>query len=171
MRQGMTVLVCAMLWCGLGNSQTKPASKPSLKDTLLWMDHFSTEHGFLAVHGQFTRTNKLSGQGCIVHVEVHYPKATMSSRVKTSTAEVNLADIDPKVRMTIDEKNRTYVASFERTDREKSNRELLEYGDGSKADGFAGEEDLYFDTKESAQRFTRALSHAVTLCGGTSPPF
>jgi hypothetical protein len=106
-----------------------------------------------------------------VSVEVHYPKATMSSRVKTSIAEVNLADLDPKVRVTIDEKDRTYVVSVERTDREKKSLEVLEYGGGSKSEGFAGEEDLYFNSKESAQRFARALSHAIALCGGTSAVF
>ena len=171
MRRGITIFVCTVLLCGLSNSQTKPELKRSLKETLAWMDHFSTEHGFLAVHGQFTRTNKLFGEGCVVSVEVHYPKATMSSRVKTSIAEVNLADLDPKVRVTIDEKDRTYVVSVERTDREKKSREVLEYGDGSKSEGFAGEEDLYFNSEKSARRFARALAHAISLCGGTSAPF
>ena len=171
MRRGITIFVCTVLLCGLSNSQTKPELKRSLKETLAWMDHFSTEHGFLAVHRQFTRTNRLSGEGCIVYVEVHYPRATMSSRVKTSTAEVNLADIDPQVRMTMDEKGRTYAVRFERTDREKKNHELLEYGDGSKSEGFAGEEDLYFNSEKSARRFARALAHAISLCGGTSAPF
>jgi hypothetical protein len=170
MRRGVAILVCGMLWYGLSNSQTKPASKSALRGTLLWMDHFSTEHGFLAVHGQFTRTNRLSGEGCVVHVEVNYPKATLSSRVKTSIAEIDFADVDPNVRIVIDEKNQTYAVSFEQTNGKKKSRELLEYGDGSKSEGLAGQEDLYFDTKESAQRFARALAHAITLCGGRSPP-
>ena len=125
------------------------------------MNDFSTEHGFLAVHGQFTRTNKLSGEGCVASVEIHYPKATMSSGVKTSIAEINLADLDPKVRVTIDETDRTYVVSLERTDRKEKSREVLEYGDGSESKGFTGEQDLYFDSKESAQRFASALIRAI----------
>jgi hypothetical protein len=162
--------VCTMLWCDLSNSQTKPAPKSTLKETLAWMNNFSTEHGFLAVHGQFTRTNKLFGAGCVASVEVHYPKATMSSRVKTSIAEINLGDLDPKVRVTIDEKDRTYVVSMERTDRQQKSLEVLEYGDGSKSKGYTGEQDLYFDSKESAQRFASALARAIALCGGTSAP-
>jgi hypothetical protein len=164
--------VCTMLWCGLSSSQTKPAPKSPLKKTLAWMNDFSTEHGFLAVHGQFTRTNKLSGEGegCVASVEIHYPKATMSSRVKTSIAEINLADFDPKVRVTIDETDRTYVVSLERTDRKEKSREVLEYGDGSESKGFTGEQDLYFDSNESAQRFASALIRAIALCGGTPAP-
>src|ERR1700693_2873985 len=98
MQRGILILVCAMLWCGISNSQTKSAPKPSLKETLVWMDHFSTEDGFVAVNGQFTRTNKLSGEECVVSIEFHYLKATGTSP-KTAITELNLADFDPRVKL------------------------------------------------------------------------
>ena len=136
----------------------------------MWMDHFSTEHGFVAVNGQFTRTNKLSGEECVVSIEVHYPKATGTSP-KTAITELNLADFDPKVKLDIDEKEGKNDVAFERTDEEMKTRAVIEYANGGKLEIFSAEAEMFFNSKESAQRFARALAHAITLCGGVSAPF
>jgi hypothetical protein len=43
--------------------------------------------------------------------------------------------------------------------------------DGSKKTFFIADEFFYMETPEAAQRFKKALAHAITLCRGKRAPF
>ena len=166
----VVVLVVASVWL---SAQTKPAAKPSLKETISWMTNFSAEHGFVTFGNQMMRGNSLSGRnGCTVSFEIHYPKSTSSSQVKAVIASIVLADFDPNaVREVTDKDNGIYEVDFERSDAAFKIEEETEMGDGTRRTMYVAQETLFFDSEESAKRFARALSYAITLCGGVPAPF
>lgn len=111
--------------------------------------------------------NRLIGEGgCSVRLEES--RSTTSPDVtKHMSTKLLLGALDPKSVVT-----RAYnEVTFERTDSAMKNQSDVEMGDGRHTQGEGNRGSLFFDTEESAQRFARALSHAITECGGSSAPF
>jgi hypothetical protein len=172
----MTVQVAilvSMMFVSLGlSAETKEVQKPSMKETITWMDNFSGQHGFLTNAG-VTRMNALRAiKDCAVSIEITYPNAKKTSQPKKLNATILLSDFDPNaVREETDKDAGTYEVEFERSDSSPEIEESVEMADGSKTKWFVAEESLFFDSEESARRFARALVHAINLCGGTPAPF
>jgi hypothetical protein len=91
--------------------------------------------------------------------------------VKAIYIDANLADFDPRVRRTDDDTDDSHEITFQRADAEMKTHQTIEHGDGRKTEGWSAEENMFLDSKESADRFSHALSHAITLCGGKTAPF
>jgi hypothetical protein len=155
------------------SAQTKATPKPSLKETITWIENYSVQHGFITLNTGFTRTNAMREfKGCSVSLEINFPKATKPSEVKSTRAIIALSDFDPNtVREETDKDAGTYGVNFERSDSSPAIEENTEMGDGTKSKMWAAEETMFFDSEESSKRFSTALAHAITLCGGKPAPF
>jgi hypothetical protein len=153
--------------------QNKEPAQPSLKETISWMANFSASHGFLTVGTGVIRYNSLSAiKGCAVSVEDRFPNATKSSQPKHTTATILLSDFAPnRVREITDKDDGSYEVVFERSDASFEIEETNELADGTKTTVYVAEIYLFFDSEESAKRFSRALVHAMTLCGGHPSAF
>jgi hypothetical protein len=152
--------------------QNKEPAKPSLKETISWMANFSASHGDLYVGSKMIRHNSLSAiKGCAVSIEASFPGAT-ASQPKRSTATVLLSDLARNsVREITDKDAGSYEVVFERSDASFVIEWINEMADGTKAGVYVTEGNLFFDSEESAKRFSRALVYAITLCGGHPSAF
>jgi hypothetical protein len=163
------LFACAML-CGIGIAQTKPAPVPNLEDTLLWMNHFSYDHGFLGDDRGIRVSNQFLSKGCNASIEVAFPRARTTKRnIRKRTEDVKLAELNPKVTLQTNEKAQTVEVYFEGAGGQMKIHEFMEYGDGARLEAWASSETLYFDMRGSAIRFARAFSRAITLCKEISP--
>lgn len=136
------------------------------------MANFSASHGYLYAGSKMTRYNSLSAiKGCTVSIEASFPGAT-ASQTKRSTATVVLSDLSPNsVRAITDKDAGSYEIVFERSDASPEIEWINEMEDGTKVVIYVAEENLFFDSEESAKRFSRALVYAITLCGGRPSAF
>jgi len=116
------------------------------------------------------RTNQISGKGCKLGLVVHFPKPAEKGPSNV-TSELDLADFDPRVKVDSDEDQNQFQVTFERFDAQMKTHEVNEYSDGRKLEMWTAEAYLFFDSEESAQRFAKAMSHAIALCGGRTAPF
>lgn len=153
--------------------QSKEPAKPSLKETISWMENFSASHGFLAVGRDMIRFNSLSAvKECTVSVDAHFPRASGPSQPKSLIITVLLGDFDPNsVREITDKDEGSYQVLVERSDARFLTEETEEMADGKKAKVYLAEVYLFFDSEESAKRFSRALAYSVGLCGGQPSAF
>jgi hypothetical protein len=169
------VFVAGLLARTSSIAQMKPAPpKPSLKESIAWMENFSSQHGFLVLGNGIPRQNSIRGvKGCVVSVDVTFrsKNSTSGSQVKKSTAEIVLTDFNPNGVREITDSDGTYEVNFERTDSSPAIEEHQEMADGRTIKVFVAELELFFDSEDSAKRFSRALSHVISLCGGTPAPF
>jgi hypothetical protein len=153
-----------------GIAQTAPAPFPNLEETLLWMNHFSRDHGFLSDDGGIRISNQFLSKGCNASIEVFFPSAkTSKANIRKRTEDVKLAELNPKVTLQTSENEQTVEVYFETADAQSEIHETMEYGDGAKIEAWVASETLYFDARGSAIRFARAFSRAITLCGQSSP--
>jgi hypothetical protein len=157
-------LVCAAL-SEIGIAQAKPATTPTLQETLLWMHNFSREHGFLYEDDRPRLSNSFSSKGCNASVEVLFPNAKARKTSTTNrTMNMKLEELNPKVTLQTISDNSAVEVYFEPVDAQTKIHENLEYGDGGKLEAWVASETLYFDSRGSAMRFARAFSRAITLC-------
>jgi hypothetical protein len=154
------------------SAQTKE-SKPSLKETVAWMENFSSQHAFLMLKNQLIQSDAVyAGKDCSIAIGVSFSNATKSDQTKTKRAGILLSDFDPNsVRVNTDKDAGTYEVEFERSDSAPKIEEATEMGDGTKSKMWVSEEIFFFDSEDSARRFSRALVHAINLCGGAPAPF
>lgn len=153
--------------------QGKAPAKPSLKETISWMENFSASHGFLAVGADVIRFNSLSAvKECTVSVNANFPRASGPSQPKSLTIAVLLGDFAPNsVREITDKDDGSYQVLVERSDARFLTEETEEMADGKKTKVYMSEVYLFFDSEESAKRFSRALAYSVSLCGGQPSAF
>jgi len=173
MKSNVLGFTAIIILCIGSIAQTKVPSKPALKETVAWMENFSSQHGFLTMNTGLRRINVLRAvKECVVSVEITYPNATKPSQTKKLNATVTLSDFDPNaVREEIDKDAGTYEVDFERSDSSPEIEENVEMSDGTKTKWWVAQEILFFDSEESASRFSRALAHSINLCGGAPAPF
>ena len=173
MNRVTAVLVLFALGATGALAQTKTQTRPTLKETLSWMASFSDAHGIVGLNGKVTRMNTITPEKeCRVIFEQEFPQATKKSEIKHATGHLFLGDLDPtSVKEETDKDYNTYMVKFERTDAENANYEDWIMGDGSEQRMHGNDGSLMFDSEESATRFARALSYAITLCGGVAAPF
>jgi hypothetical protein len=144
-----------------------PAQTPNLQETLLWMNHFSRDHGFLGDAGGIRIANQFLSKGCDATIEVTFPTTRSSkTKIRKRTEDVKLAELSPKVTLQTGENEQTVDVYIETWDAQSKIHETMEYGDGSKIEAWVSSETLHFDARGSAIRFARAFSHAITLCLG-----
>jgi hypothetical protein len=166
---GILLSLCAVL-SGIGVAQTRLAPAASLEDTLLWMNHFSYDHGFLSDGRGIRVSNQFLSKGCNASIEVAFPGARTTKRnIRKRTVNVRLAELNPRVTLQTNENAQTIEVYFERAAGQMKIRETIEYGDGAKLEASVTSETLYFDMRGSASRFARAFSRAITMCGEISP--
>jgi hypothetical protein len=164
------ILVCAVL-CETGIGQTTPALAPTLQETLLWMNHFSRDHGFLADGGEVRISNQFLSKGCNASIEVFFPSSRPSkTNIRKRTEDVKLAELNPKVTLQTSESDQAVEVYFETADAQIKIHETMEYGDGAKLEAWVTSETLYFDARGSAIRFARAFSRAINLCAEIPTP-
>lgn len=150
----------------LAQPQTIEPEQASLKDTLTWMAHFSETHGYELGGTDVLQRNTFSARkGCEVTIERFLPIAREGLYIKHSIARVRLNDFAPNsVRLKAREPQ-SYEVAFERSDGGKV-EEHDDMSNGEKWKMYPGSVSLVFDSRESAMRFSVALAHAITLCGG-----
>lgn len=150
---------------GTGIAQTQPVPAANLADTLLWMNHFSHDHGSVGDDRGIRISNQFRSKGCNASIEVAFPRAKTTKRnIRKRTIDVKLGELNPRVTLQTDENVSAVQVYFERADTQMKIHEVLEYGDGAKLEAWVTSETLYFDTRGSAIRFARAFSHAINWC-------
>ena len=133
-------------------------------------DELSEVHGELYRGNTVVFTNRITGSGCKLELVTNHPKPTAKG-AKNVVSELNLGDFDPRVKIDGDDDQNEYEDRLERTDAQMKTHEVMEYSDGQKLEVWTAQIDVFFDSKESADRFAKAISHAITLCGGNGAPF
>jgi hypothetical protein len=151
----------------------------SLDETLTWLVNFSKEHGCKRdVHSLPNKKLHINSlrvvEGCSVVVEHEYFEPSV--RIRRRTAPSSLGDFDPAkieatLNLTDEADNPVFSIELERSDSAPKIQAALEMRDGSKKTVLSVSEFFYMDSREAAQRFQKALAHAITLCGGKPAPF
>jgi hypothetical protein len=114
-------------------------------------------------------------EGCSVVVEHEY--LVPSVKIRKRTDSISLGDFDPaKVKLsppnlTDADNNPLFEVELERSDSAAKIEAAAEMRDGSKKTFLVADEYFYMDSREAAERFKKALAHAITLCGGKPAPF
>jgi hypothetical protein len=163
------MFVCAAL-CEAGIAQTKPAPASTLYDALVWMNHFSRDHGFFTDDHGSRISNQFLSRGCNASIEVIFPATrTSKTNIRKRTVDLDLGQLNPKVTLQATENEREVEVYFEPADPKMKIHETIEYGDGAKLEAWVTSETMYFDVRGSAIRFARAFSQVITLCGKASP--
>ncbi|MGB0111287.1 MAG: hypothetical protein WBP52_22535, partial [Terriglobales bacterium] len=75
------------------------------------------------------------------------------------------------VRLEIDKSEESYAVEFERSDASAKIEMQTETSDGKKQTYWIAQEQMFFDSEDSAKRFSRALIRAINLCGGKPAPY
>lgn len=158
------------------NKEPEQASVPeqaSLQETMSWMVNFSASHGYLLGGTGTIRLNFFSGsKGCAVSFETRYPTVTKGFQIKHGIAKINLGDFAPNsVREETDKDGNHHRILFERSDGSPKIEVHTEMADGTKLKMYSSDIFFSFDSEESAKRFSGALVHAITLCGGRPSAF
>ena len=96
-----------------------------------------------------------------------------SVKIRKRTDSISLGDFDPaKIQVP---PNITDAADnpllIERSDSARTIQAAMEMRDGSKKTVLLVNEFFYLDSRGAAERFQKALAHAITLCGGKRAPF
>jgi hypothetical protein len=131
------------------------------------MHNFSRDHGSLYEGDRIRISNLFSSKGCKASVEVLFPNARVTkTSTKKRTVNLKLEDLNPKVTLQSSANDAVVEVYLERNDTQLKIHETMEYGDGGKLDAWVASETLYFDSRESAVQFARALSRSITLCAG-----
>jgi hypothetical protein len=136
------------------------------------MENFSESHGMNAGKEGVVVTTRIIGQGrCSVILDTRYP-TTSPTAVKHMSTKLMLGELDPK-RVSVEGKSESgpVMVKIERTDGAMNTHSDAEMGDGRKTSMDGSGEVMFFDEEESAKRFARAMSYAITKCGGTSSAF
>jgi len=139
--------------------------------------NFSKEHGYAR---NVTSNSKLQinslrvVEGCSVVVEHEYLEPSVKIRKRTDP--IFLGDFDPaKIQvppnLTDAANNPMFMVQMERSDSARKIQTAAEMRDGSKKTFLIAEEFFYLDSPDAAERFKKALAHAITLCGGKRAPF
>jgi hypothetical protein len=181
MKQFLAVFVMILFSAVGASTQTANAN---LTTTLQWM------HDFVATNGHTSSTSNptckpgetcklriddfsFTSKGCSV-VTTWKVRIGINDFYDTVTDIFSLKDLDPS-HITVEDDEMfwgTWVATF-------NNRELVkEHTEGQNAPGepaaLDGNSDMThvgFHTQEQANRFAKALKHAIALCGGRSSAF
>jgi hypothetical protein len=153
--------------------QNKEPEQASLQETMSWMVNFSASHGYLLGGTETIRLNLFSGpKGCAVSFETRYPTVTKGFQIKHGIAKINLGDFAPNsVREETDKDGNHHRIVFERSDGSPKIEVHTEMADGTKLKMYSSDIFFSFDSEESAKRFSGALVHAITLCGGRPSAF
>jgi len=138
--------------------------------------NFSKEHGYSRDVTRKLHINTLRVvDGCSVVVEHEYFEPSV--KVRKRTESISLGDFDPaktevsRPGLTDMANNPLFTVEMERSDSEQKIQAALEMRDGSKKTILIAQEFFEMDSPEAAQRFQKALVHAITLCGGKRAPF
>jgi hypothetical protein len=149
------------------------ASKPSISETMKWMSAFTYTHG----RAPFSKDNVVqrfnylqADEGCTFTVNAGIRNVDSNTVIVSQTYSVSLAIVAPdRVTVEIDKSftGDTYVVKFEVFDLSYK----IKLQTDKNGDLYAAGEELYFDSEASAQRFSNALVHAATVCGGPHSSF
>ena len=138
--------------------------------------NFCKEHGYATSATGKLHINSLRVvDGCSVVVEHEFLKPSLKIRKRTDS--ISLGDFDPaKVKvsppnLTDEADNLLFDVEIERSDSAAKIEAAAEMRDGSKKRFLVADEYFYMDSPEAAERFKKALAHAITLCGGKRAPF
>ena len=156
-----------IMTAALANGQ----SEPNLHDTTTFMENFVEAHGHWINDDGSIGLEVVSVIEC--KVTVHSELIKNDTLVRTpadATWSFSLGDLDPNTVKTVvplDHHPSAYT-QFETTD----SKPLISLGrrDGHAEPLLAGWE-INLDSKEDADRFTKAFKHAVILCGGKPSTF
>jgi hypothetical protein len=146
-----------------------------LDETLTWLLNFSREHGYAGnVTGKLHINSLRVVEGCSVVVEHEYFEPSVKIRKRTDS--ISLGDFDPaKIQVppniTDAADNPLFMVQIERSHSARTIQAAMEIRDGSKKTVLLVNELFYLDSRDAAERFQKALAHAITLCGGKRAPF
>jgi hypothetical protein len=167
--------VLVLLWFCLGLSssgggQTNPSARPTLIETLLWMHTFSREHGVAMEDGRVHITNSFSAKGCAVELETNFLIPRTKDAPVKRTVDLHLGELNSKLTLQTNDDGSTDV-DFQRTDAQPKIHQIVEYPDGSQLEIWTGEDSIFFDTRTSAEKFSRAFTYAINLCAALPRSF
>ena len=148
-------------------------SEPNLHDTTKFLEDFSVAHGHWINDDGSIGLEVVSVIECkvTVHLELIKNDKLVPPTPADATGSFSLGDLDPNTVKTVvplDHHSVSAYTQFETTD----SKPLISLGrrDGHAEPQLAGWE-INLDSKEDADRFTKAFKHAVILCGGKPSTF
>jgi hypothetical protein len=148
-----------LLFASTAFSQEHPTSKqPSLSETEQWMENATGSYSIWKYEGE-TLNAKWSFDGCKVVIK-HFSNSGIQP---DTVVAFSLSDLDPQAVKVLSD-----GVLFETTN--NADKVVLnpQYsGGGTKLDGWIAN----LNSKEHAQRFGKALRHAIELCGGQKSTF
>jgi hypothetical protein len=167
--------ILVLLWfcLGLSNSgdaQTSSSPPPTLIETLLWMHTFSREHGVVLDNSRVHITNSFSAKGCAVEIETNFLTPRTKDAPTKRTVDLHLGELNSKLTLETTDDGSTDV-DFQRADAQPKIHQLVEYPDGSQLEIWAGEDSIFFDTRTSAEKFSRTFTYAINLCAALPRSF
>jgi hypothetical protein len=177
--------VCLALEAALAVGQDKP--QPSLDSTLRYMQNTLSQYGYIHTKGKDQELVLKGDEACRIYVEseIGYKMHTPQDGEYPFEYQFHLGTIDPdSVKVTTDasQKNKpegwkltnVHLATTDnKTTIWASASEWKENKKVPKALQMSAfpEFDFQFRDREQAERFAKALKHAVTLCGGKKSAF
>jgi hypothetical protein len=153
--------------CSQAFGQSPQLTPMSLTDTLIWLQNFSARHGQWKKDGAVLRTNTVSEtKGCSVTVSKDFPTNTASTWPRTAQMSFDLGQLDPDfVRVKRPLENTGQIAvSFETADGKFTIKIVQVLGSGETQKLYAKEEQLVFDSEDSAATFANRFVQAIEMC-------
>ena len=168
----MTKVLASILCCFVSAAclAESKAEGPDLEATVRWMGSFLETHGALYDRRGAVFTNQIVGRRCQLDLVVKYQKPS-GNEARSIASKLDLADFDPRVTIDSDANQNKYEVKLERSDAKMKTHEVTEYSNGQKIEMWTTEISLFFDSEASAQKFAKAMKHAIVLCGGKTAPF
>ncbi len=173
----MKPIICLVLFAlclaSASHGQTKSVPNSSLKETVTWMENFTWAHGIRTLNtGQVRHDAIHSESECVVVDEISVSSVKNEAQPSVTIVTLSLSDLAPNaVRLEIDKSEESYAVEFERSDASAKIEMQTETSDGKKQTYWIAQEQMFFDSEDSAKRFSRALIRAINLCGGKPAPY
>ena len=152
--------IIALIFLSVIGALAQPS--PSLSETLQWLHSFTAAHGVIRV-GQSFAGNDLTFRGCQAT-----DMFTNDMKPNGSGITFSLRDLDPSMIQASGWTGTTGTVEFRTT----NDIPAIYWVDfGRKGDALGDFWAINFDDVPGAERFSKALKHAVILCGGQSSTF
>jgi hypothetical protein len=149
----------------------------SLKQTAQWLEAFGTTHAYWSNADGKVLHDTIKITGCTVRQTMHNElgKPVTGDDEKASTTMFSLADIDPTSIKAYSgykgESENFPLVSFETTNAQDKISPSGESTCNYRFDFCVSNWQVNIDTYGNAQRFAKAMKHAVELCGGKPSTF
>lgn len=186
-RVAAAVLILVFTTVAVGQNKPQQDKSPSLETTLDFMRNTLSRYGYIHVTGKDQEIALKRDELCRVYVdwEIRYAMHTPQDRVYPYEYQFHLGTIDPdSVKVTTSESQKDKPEGWKLTNvhlATTDNRPTIwasasEWKESKKVPKSLQmaeftDFDFQFRDQEQAEKFSKALKHAVTLCGGKASAF